>query len=163
MPIGPDKFRHALSKFASGVTVVTTRDAAGNPHGITVSAFCSVSLEPPLILICIEKAAGSHYAFGESGVFVVNVLGENQMEYSNRFAAPTDDKFADIDCTEGIGGVPVLQNTLAALECRVTDTCDGGDHTIFIGEIEKATVKEGRPLIYFHGKYRAIEELYDIK
>ena len=86
MPISPDDFRSALSRFASGVTVVTTKDAAGRMHGITVSAFSSVSLEPPLVLICIEKETGSHYAFGESGLFAVNVLSASQAGLSERFA-----------------------------------------------------------------------------
>jgi hypothetical protein len=96
MPVAPELFRSALSRFASGVTVVTTKDAAGNPHGITVSAFCSVSLEPPMVLICIEKTTGSHYAFPESGRFVVNVLNAGQKHISERFALPFDDKFDGI-------------------------------------------------------------------
>lgn len=160
MPISPDEFRAALSKFASGVTVVTTKDAAGNPHGITVSAFCSVSLEPPLILVCIEKDAGSHYAFGESKVFVVNVLSDEQIAHSNQFASPLEDKFNGIECEKGIEGAPILKDTLATLECKLVETCEGGDHTIFIGQIEKATINDGKPLLYFHGNYRAIDDLY---
>ena len=163
MPVSSEEFRAALSKFASGVTVVTTKDANGKPHGITVSAFCSVSLEPPLILVCIEKTAGSHNAFEESGVFVVNVLREEQMDYSNQFASPIEDKFNGIEFEESIEGVPVLKDTLATLECTLTETCEGGDHTIFIGQIEKAKIRQGKPLIYFHGNYRSVEDLYNVK
>src|SRR5215218_10166562 len=95
MPVSPDEFKDALSRFASGVTVVSTKDASGKLHGITVSAFCSVSLEPPMVLICIEKATGSHSAFEESGVFIVNILSASQSSTSERFAAPFEDKFKD--------------------------------------------------------------------
>ncbi len=159
MPISSDEFRAALSKFASGVTVVTTKDAEGNPYGITVSAFCSLSLEPPLVLVCIEKSAGSHNAFTESGVFVVNVLSEEQIAHSNRFAAPIPDKFNGIEYRAGIEGVPVLENVLANLECRLVNSHENGDHTIFVGQVEKTTLKDGKPLLYFHGNYRIMEDL----
>lgn len=153
MPINKDEFRAALGRFASGVTVVTTSDASGYPHGITVSAFCSVSLSPPLVLICIEKSAGSHYAFREKGFFVVNVLRESQQHYSDWFASYLPDKFAKIEFYKNGDGIPVLKNTLASLECRVINAHDEGDHTIFIGQIEEAIVNDGKPLIYFHGRY----------
>ncbi|MEZ5427050.1 MAG: flavin reductase family protein [Pyrinomonadaceae bacterium] len=159
MPISPDEFRAALSKFASGVTVVTTKDAGGTPHGITVSAFCSVSLEPPLILVCIEKNAYSHAAFGESGVFVVNILSDQQIDHSNQFASPALDRFDGIKCREGLEGVLILEEALVNLECRLVNSHENGDHTIFIGRIERATVKDGKPLLYFHGNYRAMEDL----
>jgi flavin reductase (DIM6/NTAB) family NADH-FMN oxidoreductase RutF len=101
MPISNDEFRAALGSFASGVTVVTTMDGAGRAHGITVSAFCSVSLEPHLVLICIEKSTASHYAFEESGMFVVNILSEDQPAISERFASPNIDKFDGIGHTIG--------------------------------------------------------------
>jgi len=154
MPISSEEFRAALSKFASGVTVVTTKDAEGMPHGITVSAFCSLSLDPPLVLVCIEKNAGSHNAFTESGVFVVNVLCEEQISHSNQFAAPIADKFSGIRYREGIEGIPVLENALANLECRLVNSHENGDHTIFVGQVEKTTLKDGKPLLYFHGNYR---------
>lgn len=154
MSVSEDEFRSALSRFASGVSVVTTKDAAGKLHGITVSAFCSVSLAPPLVLICIEKATASHYAFLESNVFVVNILDENQEYLSERFAAPSSDKFGDIEFQPGIEGLPVLRNALANLECRLTDAYRAGDHSIFIGEVEKVFIRDGEPLMYFRGTYR---------
>lgn len=158
MPISSDEFRAALSKFASGVTVVTTKDAEGNLHGITVSAFCSVSLVPPLVLVCIEKNAGSHNAFIESGVFVVNVLSEDQIAHSNQFASPLPDKFAGIKYRFGLEGVPILENTLANMECRLVNAHENGDHTIFVGQVEKTTLnKNGNPLLYFHGNYRLMK------
>jgi len=158
MPVSEDEFRNALSCFASGVSVVTTKDASGNMHGITVSAFCSVSLNPPLILICIEKTAASHYAFTESGAFIVNILDETQTDLSERFAAPASDKFEDIDITPGVRGVPALIDALANLECRLHEVCDGGDHSIFVGEVENTYVNDGKPLVYFRSSYGTVSE-----
>ena len=154
MAITKEEFRHALGKFASGVTVVTTKDKTGKLFGITVSAFCSVSLEPPLILVCIEKDTGSHHAFGQSGAFVVNILHEDQEEISNRFASHPANKFAEISYHLGIEDLPVLDNVLVNLECRLHNSYEGGDHTIFVGEIERATISEEKPLVYWHGDYR---------
>jgi flavin reductase (DIM6/NTAB) family NADH-FMN oxidoreductase RutF len=156
MPVNQEEFRSALSRFASGVTVVTTKDAAGNLYGITVSAFCSASLDPPLVLICIEKITGSHFALQKSGLFVVNVLSSTQATLSERFASQIPDKFENLDLTLNIDGLPLLSGCLANLECRVKQTFDGGDHSIFIGEVERATVKDGDPLIYFRGEYQGI-------
>ncbi len=158
MPINKDEFRAALGRFASGVTVVTTKDADGNLHGITVSAFCSVSLEPPLILVCIEKTAGSHRALEESEFFAVNVLEESQQYYSDQFASYLPDKFDGIKFTINKNDIPVLQNTLAGFECRLVNAYDGGDHTIFVGQIEKSRITDGKPLIYFHGNYRKLND-----
>jgi flavin reductase (DIM6/NTAB) family NADH-FMN oxidoreductase RutF len=156
MSITKEEFRHALGKFASGVTVVTTKAADGHLHGLTVSAFCSVSLNPPLILVCIQKNTGSYHAFEESKAFVVNVLSESQMNVSNHFASPIEDKFSGIEYENGIENIPVLKNCLVNLECRLANSYDGGDHTIFVGEIEKAHVGDGNPLAYFHGDYRQV-------
>ncbi len=159
MPISSNEFRAALSKFASGVTVVTTKDAEGNLHGITVSAFCSLSLDPPLVLVCIEKTAGSHHAFTESGHFVVNILSEEQIGHSNQFASPIPDKFEGIEFVEGIKDVPVLKNALANLECSLVNSHENGDHTIFVGQIEKITLNDNdKPLLYFHGNYRMLKD-----
>lgn len=156
MPVSQDEFRRALSCFASGVNVVTTIDAAGELHGLTVSAFCSVSLAPPLVLICIEKTTASHFAFRESGAFVVNILNEAQANLSEHFATPFLDKFSTVPYHRGLQGIPVLQNSLANLECRIKHDFDGGDHSIFVGEVEHASVQDGLPLIYFQGGYRNI-------
>jgi flavin reductase (DIM6/NTAB) family NADH-FMN oxidoreductase RutF len=156
MPISPDDFRTALSRFASGVTVVTTKDSAGRIYGITVSAFCSVSLEPPLVLICIEKVTGSHRALSESGMFVVNVLDQAQVDLSEKFASPSSDKFEDVDMSLNIDGIPVLSGCLANLECKVWQTYEGGDHTIFVGEVDELSVGDGDPLLYFRSDYRKI-------
>lgn len=159
MSISKEDFRRALSRFASGVTVVTTKDADRKFYGITVSAFCSVSLAPPLILVCIERTTSSHHALAQSKRFVVNILRENQQSLSNHFAAPSDDKFAGIAYHAGIEEIPILTGALANLECRLQNSYEGGDHTIFVGEIENAIVNDGNPLLYFHGNYRQFNDL----
>ena len=157
MPISRNEFRAALRRFASGVTVVTTRDKTGRLHGLTVSAFCSVSLEPPLVLICIDKETGSHHALEEIGAFVVNILREDQQHYSDLFASPLADKFDGIEFSETSDGLPVLKDMLVNLECRIVNSQPNGDHTIFIGEILKSDVADGEPLVYFHGNYRKLK------
>jgi flavin reductase (DIM6/NTAB) family NADH-FMN oxidoreductase RutF len=155
--IGRDEFRAALSRFPSGVTVVTTKDAAGRFHGITVSAFCSVSLEPPMILVCIEKTTGSHDAFHESEFFVVNILAEGQEDISNHFASPLPDKFDGARYRLGTGDIPVLEDAFVTLECRLAYAHEGGDHTIFVGLVEKSEVRNENPLVYWHSDYRKLK------
>lgn len=157
MPISKDEFRAALGRFASGVTIVTSRDKSGRLHGITVSAFCSVSLEPPLILVCIDKETGSHQAFGEIETFVVNILREDQQHYSDLFASQLPDKFDRIEFLETADGIPVLKDVLASMRCRLINSHTNGDHTIFVGEITESFVSEGNPLIYFQGNYRKLD------
>lgn len=158
MAVTEEEFKDALSLFASGVTVVTTRDGEANLHGLTVSAFCSLSLRPPLILVCIDKRTGSHHAFEESGWFVVNILREGQEHISNQFASPLPDKFIDVEYFTNGNDLPVLRNALVNLECRLTGTCDGGDHTIFIGEVVRSRISAGKPLVYCAGDYRRLED-----
>jgi len=158
MPVSEHEFRHALSRFASGVTVATTLDAAGHPHGLTVSAFCSVSLDPPLVLICIERSAPSHDAFADRAAFVVNILHESQAGISQQFATPAVDKFDAIPSRPGIDGIPVLEESLATLECRLRYRHEGGDHSIFVGEVENTYVNDGKPLVYFRSSYGTVSE-----
>jgi flavin reductase (DIM6/NTAB) family NADH-FMN oxidoreductase RutF len=158
MSVTQEQFRAALGSFASGVTVVTTKDANGKLLGITVSAFCSVSLSPPMVLICIEKTAGSHYAFEESNVFIVNILREGQSAMSERFASLHEDKFLGLDFKPGIDGVPIIEDALAVLECRVKFSYHGGDHSIFVGEVENVSVDNGQPLLYFRSHYGRFEK-----
>jgi flavin reductase (DIM6/NTAB) family NADH-FMN oxidoreductase RutF len=158
MPVSPEEFRTALSRFASGVTVVTTKDDAGKMHGLTVSAFCSVSLDPPLVLVCIEKAAGSHYAFAESGIFAVNILNSSQQDMSERFASQLINRFQGLDFSLSEHGLPVLADCLANLECKIVHSYDGGDHTVYIGEVLNAEAADGDPLLYFRSDYRMFVE-----
>lgn len=157
MAISKDEFRAALARFPSGVTVVTTRDARGKFYGITVSAFSSVSLAPPLVLVCIDRETGTHFALSESEHFAVHILAEGQEKVSNRFASRLEEKFSGIDYRLGIEGVPVLTDSVVALECRVAHRHEGGDHTIFVGEIERAEIRDEKPLVYWHGDYRKLK------
>ena len=158
MAISNDEFRAALSRFPSGVTVVTTKDVGDVLHGITVSAFCSLSLDPPLVLICIEKAAGSHDALAESKAFVVNILSSTQANLSEQFASLQPDKFLGVSHRPGLNGMPVLESVVASLECSLKQVSDGGDHTIFIGLVQNVSINEGFPLVYSRSSYWTISE-----
>jgi len=155
MPIDSQQFRSAMSRFATGVTVVTT--AIGDERfGITVNAFCSVSLEPPLVLICIEKKSKVHDALMASGFFAANVLTHEQAELSSCFASNTGqrfERFCDQTTTIAATGAPILLDTLGYVDCRIVATYPGGDHTIIVGEVEAAASEEGVPLLYFRSRY----------
>ena len=153
MPVNHDEFRAALGRFATGVTVVTSLDEDGRWHGMTVSAFASVSLEPPLVEICVDRVTATHNAISQTGVFVVNILADDQEVLSRHFSSQRADKFDGIAFQPGIEGIPVLAGTIANLECRVKHTYDGGDHTIFVGEVEQVRLADGSPLLYFRGGY----------
>ena len=153
MPVSKDEFRSAMGRFASGVTVVTTKTKDDKPSGITVSAFSSVSLEPPLILVCIDKRASVHDLLEEGHHFAVNVLAEDQEILSRRFASKDPDRFSGTGYTEGGTGAPLLTGALASIECRVVYAYPGGDHTIVVGEVERINVSDGKPLAYFRGGY----------
>ena len=159
MAVSPLKFRAALRQFASGVTVVTTRDSDGRPCGLTASAFTSVSLEPPLVLVCVDRAATAHPAFETHGWFAVNLLGTGQAHLSRRFAVSGGDKFAGVGYHEGRARLPILDDVVAALECRIVHRYAGGDHTIFVGEVEGAAVTGGLPLVYHGGSYHQLRRL----
>jgi flavin reductase (DIM6/NTAB) family NADH-FMN oxidoreductase RutF len=155
MPVDDAQFKLAMSHFASGVTVVTT-EHEGKRFGMTVASFASLSLHPPLVLVCIERAVKTHDAIAAAGRFAVNVLEQNQAELSNRFASRVDDKFAGVETRSGQLGVPLLANALMAIECRVRDQMPGGDHTIFVGEVESVETAEGTPLIYYRSGYHRL-------
>ena len=143
MALTPAEFRTALRSFATGVTVVTTRDREGRPSGLTASAFTSVSLDPPLVLVCVDHAATAHPDFRERGWFAVNILRREQEALSRRFAASGGDKFGGVACHEGRTGLPLLDGALATLECRIVEAHEAGDHTIFIGQVETVSVAGG--------------------
>ncbi len=157
-PVSPDtvdpaRFRAALGRFPSGVTVVTSRDASGRDHGMTVSAFSSLSLTPPLVLVCIDHAATWHAAIPEATHFNVHVLGAEQEAISRRFASDRADRFVDVSHTRDANGLVQLTGVVALLACRITARHAGGDHTIVIGEVERVDVSDGEPLVYFRGAY----------
>jgi flavin reductase (DIM6/NTAB) family NADH-FMN oxidoreductase RutF len=155
--IEPDTFRSVLGRFASGVTIVTARDAAGVDHGMTVSAFCSLSLDPPLVLLCVDHAASMYELLLTHPQFGISILSSNQEAYSRRFADPDSDRFDGIAYSRGESGVVLLEESLAHLECRATEHYEGGDHTIFIAEVEHAEPRDGRPLLYYRGGYAQLE------
>ncbi|HEY8132847.1 MAG TPA: flavin reductase family protein [Thermoanaerobaculia bacterium] len=153
MPIDEAAFKLAMSHFASGVTVVTT-EHGGKPFGMTVASFASLSLHPPLVLICIEKSVKTHDAIAAAGKFGVSILSEAQGDISSRFASRVDDKFSGIEVRRGSLGVPLIGGALTTLECSVYDQLPGGDHTIFVGEVVDLRTAEGAPLLYFRSGYR---------
>ncbi len=156
MGIEPHEFRRSLGQFASGVTVVTSRDASGTPQGLTASSFCSVSLDPPLVLVCVDNRLGARRAIEESGIFAVSVLAETQESVSRRFAGGGPDKFTGIELLPGSHGAPLVSGALAHLECRLTAAHGAGDHTIFVGEVLRLTANPGRPLLYHESGYRRL-------
>ena len=153
MTVSKDEFRRALGHFASGVTIVTNRSEDGQPRGITVSAFSSLSLEPPLVLICIDKRASLHDYLKEEGHFAVNILADDQELISRRFASKVADRFEGLGYREGATGAPLIIGALASIECRIVHTYPGGDHTIIVGEVLATDVGDGHPLAYFRGGY----------
>jgi len=158
MPLDSDLFRSVLGRFASGVTVVTTRDAAGHDHGMTVSAFTSLSLTPPLILVCIDRHASVYPALRDAEWIAVNVLSAAQEALSRRFShTGADARFDGIGFTRAPHGAPVLDDVLAVLECRITARHEEGDHTILVAEVEGADARDERPLLYYRGGYAQLE------
>jgi flavin reductase (DIM6/NTAB) family NADH-FMN oxidoreductase RutF len=157
MPLDSRSFRKALGQFATGVTVVTTRDGAGRPQGLTVNAFCSVSLEPPLVLVCVDRRSEVNPGLLTSGLFGVSVLAENQESMSRRFAEGGDEKFTGLSLLAGESGVPLLPGALAHIECRVASAHPSGDHTIYVGEVLRLAVSPGRPLLYHGSSYRRLD------
>ena len=150
-------FRDVMGRFATGVAVMTTRDAAGEPWGITINSFTSVSLDPPLVLFCLERAALSFQAFTQCGRFAVNVLSEHQKELSVLFASPGPEKWGKVGQAEATAGPPILEGCIAYLDCARHAIHDGGDHVILVGRVLSLRPGiEARPLLYFRGGYRGM-------
>lgn len=147
------ELRQVLGSFVTGVTVITTVDGDGRPHGLTVNSFSSVSLDPPLVLWSQSKVAPSHAVFVAAERFVVNILADDQVEMSNRFARGGVDKFAGAQVVPGLGAVPLLQGCAAHLECRKVHSYPGGDHVVFIGEVERMERHGRQPLVFGGGRY----------
>ena len=158
MPIDKDLFRQVLSHFAAGVTIVTTVDREQQPHGLTATAFTSVSLEPPLALVCIDKQTETYPHFEPAGVFAVNFLALDQRDLSQHFAKHGGDKFRDTGWRRGALGTPILDGTIGHIECRIVHSYEGGDHTIYVGQIEAAATGDGPPLLHFRHAYRRVED-----
>jgi flavin reductase (DIM6/NTAB) family NADH-FMN oxidoreductase RutF len=125
---------------------------------LTANALCSVSLDPALLLVCVDKRAESHPAFGRAGLFAVNILGRDHEDLSRHFAVSGGDKFVDVPHRTGVTGVPILEGVLGVVECRVVDVHEAGDHTIYLGEVVSLDASDGDPLLFFRGKYRRLHD-----
>lgn len=151
--------RKVLGKFATGVTIVSTMAGDEKPHGLTINSFTSVSLEPPLVLICISKGAGTLNHFLGNEHFGINILDAKQAEISRTFATHNIDRFANIAWQTGEFGVPLIDCALAYIECKKFATHEAGDHHIIIGKVEKASFDDSKaPLLYYSGHYQKLEE-----
>lgn len=155
MSLDPRSFRKALGSFASGVTVITAFDPRGNvPVGVTVSAFSSLSLDPPLVLFCLGRTGSCLGGIEAAGHFAVNILADDQRDVSGRFAGPVDARWRDQDWIALPSGAPALPGALTVLDCTLVRIVEGGDHLIFIGEVQTIECREGAwPLIYQGGAY----------
>ena len=157
MTVVEDEFKQCLARWATGVTIVTAR-AGDHIHGMTVSAFTEVSLDPPLVLVCADKTTNTHPVIAEGGAFAVNVLARDQESLSQRFASKKDEdrRFEGLEFETAATGAPILAGCLAALDCRVVNAHDAGDHVIYVGRVEALRRSEGEPLLYFGGAYRSL-------
>jgi len=155
----PEAFREAMKRFASGVTIVTTIDADGDWKGFTASAFCSLSLDPPLVLVCQARSSSSYEAFMGCERFLVNILGEQHEELALRFARSGGDKFADGGFEPSRRtGLPVVPDALAVVGCDVRDRYDGGDHVIYVGTVYSCRVRDGAPMLHFDSRFHALAD-----
>ena len=151
-----EEFRKVVGTFATGVTVITTQDAQGEPNGFTANAFASLSLDPPLVIVCIDRRSETYDAMHrEDAAIAVNVLAEHQEGIARRFASKGGaQKFTDLPCYDGETGVPVFDDLLAYIECEVTECLDGGDHKIIVGRVLNLEAREGvRPLVFHEGRF----------
>jgi flavin reductase (DIM6/NTAB) family NADH-FMN oxidoreductase RutF len=151
--IDPRDFRNALGSYATGVTIITAADADGKPVGLTCNSFTSVSLNPPLVLWSLVIYSQSMSAFQSASHFAVNVLGAAQQDLAAKFAVSSADKFAGVKWTPGLGGAPVLADSVANFQCRTADRYYGGDHVIFLGAVEAYAYNRQEPLLFARGGY----------
>jgi flavin reductase (DIM6/NTAB) family NADH-FMN oxidoreductase RutF len=151
-----DQFRQVMGNFATGITVVTTHDKEGKPYGLTVNSFTSVSLNPVLVLVCLDLRLSGLQSFRDSRHFGISILSEHQEDISRVFARKDAERPSEI-FFEGKLGMPLLKNALAIMECQTVKIYEGGDHLIFLGEVDNAEViQPDHPLLYFRGKYRKV-------
>lgn len=155
MAVSPDAFRSALRRFASGVTIVTVA-AEDGLHGMTASSFASVSLVPPLVLVCLDKTSRTLTLVAETGAFAVNVLRSDQQDASRAFSRPGQKPFASIPHRAGANGAPLLDEAIAHLECTTYRVFEAGDHEVVLGEVTATAASAGEPLVYYDGAYRSL-------
>ncbi len=156
-PVTSEEFRRACGRFASGVTIATVLDAGGAPQGLTVSSFTSVSLHPPLVLICLGHGIAAIEHFRTAKYFAINILSGDQQALSDRFARRGHDRFSGVEWQPGVTGVPLLPGAICAMECAVYSRMVMGDHEILVGEMMRTLVTDEAPLVYFSGGYRKLE------
>lgn len=145
-------FRHVMGHYATGVTVVTTVDASGMPHGLTVNSFSSLSLDPPLVLWSLRGNSASLPVFKEAKHFAINILSARQEQVSRDFAKPID-RFAVVEWDEGLEGLPLIRDSLGWVECALHSELPGGDHSLFVGHVLRARATQKAPLLYWRGAY----------
>jgi len=157
MAVEQEAFKEALRAWASGVTVVTSR-SGDKMHGMTVSAFSSVSADPPLVLVCASQSSTTHGIIEEGGVFAVNILASHQRDVSKVFASSKheDSRLEQVSWTEGETGAPLIDEVLASLECKVVSSHREGSHTIYIGHVQAIHTTDADPLLYYKGSYRSL-------
>ena len=155
--VAENVFRDVIGRFASGVTVISTR-RDGTDLGTTASAVSSLSMEPPMLLICMNRTSETGQAIHETGLFVVNILSEAQADIAKRFATKAPNKFEGVEVERGLEDLPLLGNALGYLECRVAETATGGTHTVFLSTVERASAIEGSPLTYYRGSFGRFED-----
>jgi flavin reductase (DIM6/NTAB) family NADH-FMN oxidoreductase RutF/DNA-binding GntR family transcriptional regulator len=158
--VDPQIFRQVIGNFASGVTVITTREQDTN-YGLTASAVTSLTLEPPMLLVCINKHTVTQAVISRTRTFGVNILDQDQAHLAYQFAKPQSDKFQGVDFSYGSLGVPLLTGALARIECRVAADVEAGTHRVFLAEVERAEANQGTPLTYFRGTFGRFEMVQD--
>ena len=151
-----DLFKDVIGRFASGVTIITSRHDGTN-FGITASAVASLSMDPPMIVVCVNKQTGTDHAISNSRAFAVNILDEDQGEMAMKFARPDTEKFENMDVAYGELGEPLIADVLAHLECRVAEQVTGGTHSVFLAEVLNADARPGTPLAYYRGRFGRFE------
>ena len=157
MSVDAEQYKAAMGLWATGVTIVTSR-AGDEVHGMTVSDFCGVSLDPPLVLICADKSSNTLGVIEKGGIFAVNLLSSEQRALSDKFASKRDEfrRFERLDCATAVTGAPLIPGALVSFDCAVVAAHEAGDHVIFVGRVEAVIVGSGQPLLYHVGAYRAL-------
>lgn len=157
MAVDQQAFKEALRGWASGVTVVTSR-SGDKAHGMTVSAFSSVSVDPPLVLVCANQSSATHAMIEEGGVFAVNILAAHQQDISHIFASSKHEgtRLQQVSWSDGETGAPLIDEAVASLECRVASTHREGSHTIYVGHVHAVHTTDAEPLLYYNGGYRSL-------
>jgi flavin reductase (DIM6/NTAB) family NADH-FMN oxidoreductase RutF len=154
--VPPELFRRACALFPTGVAVLTTRAENGTPHGLTVNAFCSLSLTPPLVLVAVDRVCSLLETFEKSGHFAINFLAGDQRDLSIRFSEIPEGRFSGVSWTPGVEGAPLIEGAIGSLECRTQNVIDAGDHRALIGEVIGANVGDGDPLVFFRSNYTGL-------